>query len=140
MFKRLVSALLLLPALCSINSPVFAGYDMTRSTLGVGRCYPETAPGWNPNITYCQGTMAGIRYQSGDPSRYAYFSLGSNGSGNFTMMLNNTGYSCTAPASMRDLWLTAMSTNGWFSIAFDRTTGVCTALTVSGGSHMKAYL
>jgi len=133
-------ALLAAPVLCWFALAANAGADMTRSEAGVGSCFPETDPTWDLNITYCMGTMAGIRNQTRDATRFAYFAIGSSGVANFTMVVKGVGYSCTAPSSLNDLWRTAMTTNGWFHLGFDRTTGVCKFLTISGGSNQKSAL
>ena len=55
---------------------------------------------------YCQGTMSGIRAQQGDSSRFATFSIDTNGQLYFGMVVNKVGYSCFAPSSMIDVWRT----------------------------------
>jgi hypothetical protein len=140
MYKKLNWALCLVPALCCFAVPAGAGADMTRSATGAGSCFPEIDPTWDLNITYCMGTMAGIRNQIGDRTRFAYFAIGSSGVANFTMVVNGVGYSCAAPSTLHELWRTAMSTNGWFHLGFDRTTGVCKFMTISGGSNQKVAL
>ncbi|HEX6396750.1 MAG TPA: hypothetical protein VFZ95_04955 [Steroidobacteraceae bacterium] len=125
---------------CFTTLPASAGADTTRNSSGVGRCFPETDPSWNLNTMYCQGTMAGIRAQQTDSSRFAIFSIDTNGQLYFGMVVNRVGYTCFAPASMTEIWRTAIATNGWFSISYDKTTGVCKALTVGAGSASKTAL
>lgn len=139
MFKSL-KTLLVVPLLFCFMAPANAGADMTRTATGAGSCFPETDPSWDLNITYCMGTMAGIRSQISDRTRFAYFGMGTSGGGFFTMVVNGVGYSCNAPTTMNDLWRTAMTTNGWFHLGFDRTTGVCKFMTISGGSNQKVAL
>jgi hypothetical protein len=135
--KLALSAALLLSC---FTLPVDAGADSTRNVPGVGRCFPETDPTWGLNTMYCQGTMAGIRAQQADPSRFATFSIDTSGQLYFGMVVNNVGYSCFAPSSMIDMWRVAMAANSWFSISYDKTTGVCKALTVGTGSATKTAL
>jgi hypothetical protein len=140
MYRKFVLALTLAPFLCFFTMPAQAGADATRGVPGNGRCFPETDPTWDLNTMYCQGTMAGIRNQQSDSSRFAIFSMGSNGHLSFGMVVNNVGHSCIAPSSMIDIWRVAMAANAWFSISYDKTTGVCKALTVSTGSANKTAL
>jgi hypothetical protein len=140
MNKTFTLALSLALALVGFTTPVDAGADSTRSTTGVGRCFPEVDPSWDLNTVYCQGTMAGIRAQSSDSSRWANFSIDTNGQLYFSMVVNRVGYSCFAPASMTEIWRTAIAANGWFSISYDKTTGVCKGLTVGAGSSVKNAL
>jgi hypothetical protein len=140
MHKTIILALSCALFLGSFSLPAGAGADSTRNVTGVGRCYPEVDPSWNLNIMYCQGTMAGIRAQQSDSSRFATFSIDTNGQLYFGMVVKNVGYSCFAPSSMADLWRTVIASNAWFSIAYDKTTGVCKALTVGSGSSSKTAL
>ena len=140
MKKAIMLTLLGALSVTGFNVPASAGADVTRSASGVGRCFPETNPQFNLNTMYCQGTMAGIRAQQADPSRFANFSTDSTGLLYFGMVVNNTGYSCIAPSSMTEVWRVAMAANGWFSIAYDKTTGVCTAVSVAAGSATKTAL
>ena len=140
MNKSFKWALLVAPVMCWLALPAGAGADMTRTETGAGSCFPETDPTWDLNITYCMGTMAGIRSQTRDNTRFAYFAMGSSGVLSFTMVVRGVGYSCNAPSSLTELWRTAMTTNGWFHLGFDRTTGVCKFMTISGGSHQKVAL
>lgn len=140
MNKTIALALLFAPFMSCLSTPASAGADSTRTVAGVGRCFPETDPTWNLNTMYCQGTMAGIRAQQGDSSRFATFSIDTNGQLYFGMVVNKVGYSCFAPASMIDVWRDAIAANGWFSISYDKTTGVCKALSVSTGSATKTAL
>ena len=140
MHKTIMLALLLAAFLSGTTTPANAGADSTRNISGVGRCFPETDPYWGLNTMYCQGTMAGIRFQQADPSRFANFAIDTNGQLYFGMVVNNVGYSCFGPSSMIDVWRTAMAANAWFSISYDKTTGVCKALSVSAGSSAKTAL
>ena len=140
MNKNFKLALFLAPVLCWFALPANAGADMTRSEAGAGSCFPEVDPSWDLNITYCMGTMAGIRSQNRDTTRFAYFGINTSGVANFTMVVRGVGYSCTAPSSLNEIWRTAMTTNGWFHLGFDRTTGVCKFMTISAGSNQKNAL
>jgi len=140
MYKTITVALILASSLTCFNAPASAGLDSTRGVPGNGRCFPETDPSWNLNTMYCQGTMAGIRASQSDPGKWASFSIDTNGQLYFAMVVNGTGYTCFGPSSMVDVWKVAMAANGWFSISYDKTTGVCKALTVSAGSNNKTAL
>ena len=140
MRKMITVALLFALSLTCLTTPASAGADTTRGVPGNGRCFPETDPTWNLNTMYCQGTMAGIRAQQADPGKWASFSIDTNGQLYFAMVVNNVGYTCFGPSSMLDVWKVAMAANGWFSISYDKTTGVCKALSVSAGSSSKIAL
>jgi hypothetical protein len=140
MHKTITPALAFALCLACFTMPAGAGADSTRGVPGNGRCFPETDPSWDLNTMYCQGTMAGIRAQTSDSSRWASFSIDTHGQLYFSMVVNRVGYSCFAPASMIEVWRVAVASNGWFSISYDKTTGVCKALTVSAGSSTKTAL
>jgi hypothetical protein len=140
MYRTITLALSLALSLLCFAMPASAGSDSTRTSTGVGRCFPETDPSWNLNTMYCQGTMAGIRSQQSDSSRFASFSIDTNGQLYFGMVVNRVGYTCFAPPSMIEVWKVAMAANAWFSISYDKTTGVCKALSVGAGSSSKTSL
>jgi hypothetical protein len=138
MTRSMKWASIVVSALSCFALPANAGYDTTRRESGVGICVPETNPDWNLNMVYCYGTMAGIRNQQSDSSRWAFFGMNSANTLQFSMVVNNVGYSCTAPSSMQTLWNLAVTTpNQFFWIGFDKTTGVCKTLSLSGGSHYR---
>jgi hypothetical protein len=127
-------ALCLSTALACFAVPAEAGYDMTRTPTGAGACVNES----NSSMTHCYGTMAGIRNQTADGGRYVYFATGTTDAVQFTMVVNNVAYSCTGPSSMATVWRTAVAAQSqFFWITFDRSTGVCRSLSISGGSHYR---
>jgi len=138
--KTITLALSLALGLACFTMPASAGLDSTRTSTGAGQCFPETDPSWNLNTMYCQGTMAGIRSQQSDSSRFAVFSIDTSGQLYFGMVVNKVGYSCFAPQSMLEVWKVAMASNAWFRIAYDKTTGVCKSLSVGTGSNNKTAL
>jgi hypothetical protein len=85
----------------------------------------------------CSGSFAAAR-NSADPKAYAEFTQSASGAYSFSAYYNSTQFSCTANATLQQMWSTAMSNRGYFGITWDDSS-TCTALQVTNGSRYSSY-
>jgi hypothetical protein len=110
------------------DATAVAGQSDTAFFRGLCRLEP-------PLFMVCRGTFAGIRANT-DASSFARFDMDTNGTLRFVMRTNRVIHSCSAPATITDLWKAAMSGAGYFSLEINPD-NVCAGVVIGVGSNLK---
>ena len=129
MLRYIASSLVLFVIALAAPTPAPAGQDTTGGNSGY--CGPLYQ-----SISFCMGSMAGIRDQTWDADAYAAFAADSGGGLTFQMRAYGKDYSCSAPPNMSRVWDDAINSAGSFFIEWDPT-GTCVYLAVYGRSDAK---
>ncbi|QSQ25974.1 hypothetical protein JY651_14050 [Pyxidicoccus parkwayensis] len=120
-------------ATLGLSSVASAGLTYQGAT-----CYQNT-----DGSGYCYGSMLGFR-EDATTTSYASFREDEDGTRSFYARYTVAGstaassYSCIPDATVSSLWNVALSTRGYFYVAWN-TAGTCTYLRVSNGSNYTNF-
>jgi hypothetical protein len=96
--------------------------------------HPGTCGVVDTETQFCRGTFAGVRANS-DASSFVRFDMDSLAL-TFVIRLNGVLRGCSAPSSMKDVWMVAVGGAGFFHVEFD-SEGRCTFALLERGSNVN---